>query len=163
MGITMNMDGVEAQQGGGPLPDGDYIVRIDKAVEIAGRTNGTPGIECTMVVLVGDHKDRLVWDTMWITTKALGMVRHRLESAGVPIPHGEFVLEAQQLVGRRVQVTVRTEKYEAKDGSQKDRNVVKGWKPAPGSSGNDPLAAPVGNDIPTPAPAAAVSDDDIPF
>ena len=173
MSIPVNFNGVEPQeggQGGAPLPDGDYIVRIDKATEIQGRTNGTPGIECTMVVLVGDHKNRLLWDTVWITPKTLGMVRHKLDVMGIPVTDGPFSIEPDHFLGRRVTATVRQETYEHQ-GDTRTKNVVKGWQPAPSTGGPDPLAStgdpfakPAGNDIPAPAAAApTTSDADIPF
>jgi hypothetical protein len=161
MGIPMNMNGVDPQQGGGPLPNGDYIVKIVDAVEIEGRTNKTPGIECTMEVLVGDHAERRVWDTIWVTPKTLGMVRWRLECAGVPIPDGEFELEGRHLMGRRVLVTVRQEAYTGRDGEQKTKAAVKGWKPAPAAAPDDPFVNAASVDPgSTPPPH---TDDDIPF
>lgn len=159
MGIPTDFNGVESKEGGGVIPDGDYIVRIDKATEIAGRTNGTPGIECTMTILVGDEKDRQVWDTVWVTPKTLPMVRHKFDVMGVPVPDGPFTIEPDHFLGRRLIAVVRQEAYTNKDGDEKTRAAVKAWKPAPSSGGADPLAN-AGNGIPTPAPPvpAATSD-----
>ena len=157
----MNMNGVDPQSGSGPLPPGDYVVKIVEAEEIESRTNETPGIECTMEVLVGEHAERRVWDTIWVTPKTLGMVRWRLECAGVQIPDGDFELEARPLVGRRVQVTVRHEPYTNRDGEQKTKAAVKGWKAPPGAGGDDPLTSPASD--PGPADRPPHTDDDIPF
>jgi hypothetical protein len=155
------MGGVEPQQGGGgPLPDGDYIVRITAASERTANS-GTPGFEFEMEVLVGDHAGRKVWDRLWFTDKTKGMVLWRMECAGIKVPDGDFTLEPDHFIGKRVQVTTRQEPYEGKDGSMKTRAEVKGWNPPPGGGNGvpgDPLAADPGS------PAPPRDDDDaIPF
>lgn len=166
MGIRLNMNGVEPQTGGsGPLPEGEYIVKIIEATEKTAST-GTPGIECTMEVLVGEHEGGRVWDNIWLSEKALGVARHKLECAGVPIPEDEFVLEAQHLVGRRVQVVVRHEAYTDRESNQRTAARVKAWSapPGAGAASDDPFSGGgAGTGIPNPAPAGPADDDDIPF
>lgn len=167
MGVRLNMQGVEPQQGGGgPLPDGDYIVRITAAAERRANS-GTQGFEFEMEVLVGEHQGRKVWDRLWFTDKTKGMVLWRMECAGIKVPDGDFTLEPDHFMGKRVQITTRLEDYPANDGSTKQRAEVKGWSPPPsGSNGmaGDPLAADPGPEAPARgAGGGGALDDDIPF
>lgn len=163
MGVRMNFDGVEPQAGGGsgPLPDGEYIVRITAAAERTAST-GTPGFEFEMEVLVGEFEGRKVWDRLWFTPRTAGQVRWKMECAGIPIPVGEVTVEPEHFEGRRVLVVVRQEQYTANDGNEKTRAAVQGWQPAPGSgtASDDPFSGGAG--APSPKPAGA-DDDDIPF
>lgn len=146
MGISVNFDGVEATQGGGPLPEGEYLVVIDEAEQTTSQ-GGTPGVSTKLRVIRGEHEDRLLWDTIWITDKAMGVARWKLECAGLPIPQGQFNLEPRNLVGRKVKVVVKQEEYDGKV-----RARVKAWDSA---GQNDGVADPMAG--------AAKPDEDIPF
>lgn len=162
MGIPMNLDGVEPQEGGGggPLPDGEYIVRITACAQRTAST-GTPGFEMEMTVLVGEFEGRKVWDRLWFTPNTAGQVRWKMECAGIPIPAGNFTVEPEHFEGRRVKIVVRQEAYTAKDGTQKTRAEVNGWQAPPGSGAEDPFAQMTDGDPGSQAPPR--DDDDIPF
>jgi hypothetical protein len=143
MGIDVDFTGVEATPGGGPVAEGEYRCRIDEAKEKVAST-GTPGVEVVLKIMGGEYDGRLLWDTIWISDKALGVARWKLQCAGLKVPDGPFRLEARQLVGRVIKATVRHEEYDGKF-----RARVKAWDEAEGAAG--------------PAPAPRTGDDDIPF
>lgn len=163
MAIPVSFDGVEPMAGGGIVPPGDYLVRVDAADETES-SRGTPGIEMQLRIVGGPEDGRLLFDTLWITAKAMGMVRHRLECMGVAIPAGKWQLSPQTVTGRRARVVVRHEQYTSREGEQKTRAKVAAWEPV----GSDwPPASPF-EDAPSAAPAAAGGgridpDGDIPF
>lgn len=172
MGIRVNLNGVEPQQGsgGGPLPDGTYVVRINSATQRVAST-GTPGFEFEMEVVVGEFEGRKVWDRLWFTANTAGQVRWKMECAGITIPNGEFTVEPGDFERKRVKIVVRQEQFVGKDGTNKTRAAVQGWEAPLGGSqqGNDPFGASQGAQQPLmqpPAPPAgtgAYPDDDIPF
>ncbi|HWH13294.1 MAG TPA: DUF669 domain-containing protein [Miltoncostaeaceae bacterium] len=158
MAIPVNFDGIEAKAGGGMVPPGEYRVRVEHAEETTAST-GTPGIELQLRVVGGPEDGGLLFDTIWITPRAMPFVRHRLECMGVKIPAGQWSLTPQPLLGRVARVVVRHETYTSREGEQKVRPRVAGWeKPA----ADWPPAAPF--EEPTQAPTGgAGGDDDIPF
>lgn len=140
MGISVNFDGVEAQQGGGPIAEGKYMCVIHEAKETTSQ-QGTPGVEVVFRIVGGDFDGRFIWDRIWFTQKAMGMARWKVECTGMVIPAGAWTLEPSALVNRRVEVTVRHEEYDGKTQAK-----VKGWDPAGNAQ-----------------PATAANGDDIPF
>lgn len=156
--LTVNFDDVEPMTGGGPLPEGEYVMKIVEAKAIKS-SRATPGIEVKFEVAQGDHLGRVQYDRLWLTSKALGVVLAKLQSVHYPLPQGTFRLDPSKLLGRRCSVVVRHEEYEGKTNGR-----VAGWNEIPGANGSsDPLA---GGGLPAtefPAPTANGSDDDIPF
>lgn len=140
MGIVVDFTGVEASQGGGPLPEGEYVCVIDESKEVTSR-QGTDGVEMKMRVAEGDCMGRFVWDRIWFTQAALGVARWKLQCARITIPEGSFTLNPANLVGRKVKVVVRHEEYDGKT-----RARVVGWEEASGTSASP--AAQVHDDIP---------------
>lgn len=146
MAIEADFGGVDAQQGGGMPDPGKYLCIIDDVEEKTAST-GTPGIGVTFRIRGGDFDDRLLWDNIWITERALGRAKWCLECAGIKVPDGRFSIEPRQLIGAKVVLTVRHEEYQAKDGATKVRAAVKAWD-KPGAEQQS---------------AASTKDDDIPF
>jgi hypothetical protein len=143
MTLTVNLDGVESSNVEA-LPPGEHLVKITAAVETFSNS-GTPGVKVTMT----DQAGRLAWDRLWITDKALGILKAKLEAAGYPIPSGEFELVPAALVGRKVKVTVSTEEYGGRERQRVDR-----WAEVPGQPAMQVPAASV---------PATRDDDSIPF
>lgn len=150
MSIELDFTDTEAYQGGGIIPEGQYLVQIIDTKEIRSTVKGTPGIECTFEVVGGPDAGRKLWDTLWITQGAAGRVKWNLEAAGVPVPNGRLSIDPFVLQGKRVKVTVRHEQYE-KDGETRTAAKVKSWD------------APTGGFSPSAAAAPAASDSEIPF
>lgn len=149
-----SMDGVEANSFN-LIPKGTYVVAVEEAKEVRGASNGTPGIALVLKIVGPTHKNRNLWDDLWITEKALGRLRSALEALRVPIPSGGFSLDPSSLVGRACRVIVDHEPWETtdKDTGEVKRGikaVVKAYLKTEDAGG-----------VAGPAPAAA--DSDIPF
>lgn len=141
--LSVNLDGVESA-GAEALPAGEHLVTITQAVETVSNS-GTAGIKVTLA----DEAGRMAWDRVWLTEKALGILRAKLEAAGYPIPAGEFVIVPEALVGRRVRIAVSYEEYNGRERQRVDR-----WSAV---DGQPPMVVPA-------APARVVDPDDgIPF
>jgi len=125
------------------VPEGTYAVIVTDAEEKTS-SKGTPGIGLDLEITEGSEKGRAVWDTAWVTEKAMWRVKKVLSALKYEIPEGEFDLNTADLIGRRMFVSVEHEKY---DGKMRTRVVdmlpQDGWDP---------------NDLPEPKP-----EDDIPF
>lgn len=141
MPLTVNLDGVEANNVVG-LPPGEHLVKITAAVPTISNS-GTEGLKVTFI----DQQGRMAWDRVWITEKALGILRAKLEAAGYPIPSGEFDIEAGALVGQKVTIGLSEEEY-----GGRTRTRVDWWRAVPGQ----PAAV-------VKKTAAPTSDDEIPF
>lgn len=157
MSIELDFTDTEAYQGGGIVPEGQYLVQIIEAKEIRSQQKGTPGIECTFEIVGGPDNGRKLFDTLWITQGAAGRVKWCLEAAGIPVPNGKLAIDPFMLQSKRVKVTVRHEKYQ-KEGEERTAARVKAWDAA--TSGFSP-GAPTG--APASASPAAAKDDEIPF
>jgi hypothetical protein len=126
------------------IEPGTYAVIVTDAEERTAST-GTDGIALDLEITEGSDKGRGLWDTCWVTEKAMWRVKKMLAALQFPIPEGEFNLEPSQLIGRRMFVVVDHEMY---DGKTRARVVDM----LPDAS-FDPLQA-------MPAPPA---DDGVPF
>lgn len=161
MSINVDFTGVEAVAYDGPgdlIPEGSYLVRVEKA-EVGYSQAGNEGIKLRLKVQGGDHDGRVVFDDLWLTEKALGYVRYRLEVMGAKIPDGPFNLDPDHLVGRRARVEVVHETFR-----EKTRAKVAGWSRIEA----EPVGNPFEGDLPVEKPAAAAhrdpaDDDSIPF
>jgi len=149
MTINLNLDGVEAWSGGGgALPDGDYWVKITDADE--GRSKGGyPQIELELEVIAGDLTGSSTRDWVVITENSLGRVRALLEAANLEIPPGQFSLDAVRLVGRSVEIVVRSEVH-----GGKKRSRVKAYQRIESDVPSDSVPIATG---------ASAKDEEIPF
>ncbi len=59
-----------------PLPSGEYRCSIASG-ELFNAKSGTPGYKLKLVVLDGDHVDRVVWHDVWLSEAALPMAKSR--------------------------------------------------------------------------------------
>ena len=132
--ITINLDDVEAWKGGAVLPVGTHLVRCTDAEE--GRSSG------------GHFEIHLTWEALdasgqiqdWvqITETTLGKVRQLLEATRLPIPSGEFSLEARPFLGATAEVVVR--ERPKPDGTPRAEIVA--YNPPPGQQSDVPGAGP---------------------
>jgi hypothetical protein len=154
------------------LPDDKYPLKISK-VEIRTSTNtGKTGFNITCDVISGEHKNRKLFHTFWLSPenpKAMGFFFADMGNLGIPRnffltnPSNETLMT--QLKGRTFLGKVGTEEYNGKE-SNKIQNISKletvggagpaggppapaGMAPAPTGMAPAPTAAPA----PTPEPA----------
>jgi hypothetical protein len=81
-----------------PLPSGEYRCGVVSG-ELFTATKGTPGYKIKLVVVAGDHTDRVVWHDIWLTEPAMKMAKRDLGKLGVtsfdqldrPLPEGIIV------------------------------------------------------------------------
>ena len=80
------------------LPSGEYRCSIASGELFTAKT-GTPGYKLKLVVLEGEHADRVVWHDVWLSEAALPMAKRDLGKLGVtsleqlerPLPDGIIV------------------------------------------------------------------------
>jgi hypothetical protein len=154
MTISIDFTDTEAYQGGGIVPEGQYLAQVVETKETRSAVKATPGIEVTFEIVGGPDAGRKLWDTLWLTQNAAGRVKWCLQSAGITVPNGPMNIDPFALQGKRVKLTVRHEQYE-KDGETRTAAKVKSWDAptsgfAPGTPGAPAAgaAAPSGSDIP---------------
>ena len=78
-----------------PLPRGTYRARVTDG-ELVTSKGGTPGYTLTFNVVDGEHSNRRLWHTAWLTPAALPMTKRDLAKLGVtsldmldgPLPPG---------------------------------------------------------------------------
>lgn len=92
---------------------GTYAVIVTDAEERTAST-GTQGVALDLEISEGSDKGRGLWDTCWVTEKAMWRVKKMLAALQFPIPEGEFDLDPSELIGRRMFVTVDHEEYDGK-------------------------------------------------
>lgn len=68
-----------------PLPPGKYVCRIIKG-ELRENRNGTPEYVLTFRVLEGDHSDRQIWLSLYLTENALSYTKRDLAKIGITSP-----------------------------------------------------------------------------
>jgi hypothetical protein len=81
-----------------PLPSGEYRCTIASG-ELFTAKKGTLGYKLKLVVLKGEHADRLIWHDVWLSELALPMAKRDLGKLGItsleqlerPLPEGIVV------------------------------------------------------------------------
>jgi hypothetical protein len=112
------------------VPEGTYAVIVTDAEEKTS-SKGTPGIGLDLEITEGSEKGRAVWDTAWVTEKAMWRVKKVLSALKYEIPEGEFDLNTADLIGRRAFVSVEHEEYDGKTRARvTDFMEQDGWDPA---------------------------------
>lgn len=167
MGINMNLTGVEPWSANTVLSPGSHTVRVIEAEEKPANT-GTPQIILQMEAISGAEAGGKIRDWIAITEKCLGRVAQIMQAFGMPIPQGNFSLEAQSFVGKVATVIVRSEpgrkdpsKTFSKVAAYEQADSNAGGAPAPS---DDPFVQGQQNGQgPVPAAAGGFPDDDIPF
>lgn len=109
---------------------GVYSVIVTDAEERTAST-GRPGIGLDLEITEGSNKGRAVWDTCWLSEKAMWRMKKMLSALQYEIPAGEFDLNCADLIGRRMFVTVDHEEYDGKTKVRVvDMTVDSTWNPA---------------------------------
>ncbi len=126
MSVNLNMDNVST--GFEPIPIGAYEVCVTQFEEITANS-GTEGVSFTYVVQEGEYAGRKLFDTYWITEKALYRLKNALEAMGVNIPAGNFNLCADDVIGKYIFASVDVGTYTDSAGEDKTKNIVKGLTP----------------------------------
>ena len=81
-----------------PLPSGEYRCIIASG-ELFNAKSGTPGYKLKLVVVQGEHVDRVVWHDLWLSEAALPMTKRDLRKLEItspeqlerPLPEGILV------------------------------------------------------------------------
>ena len=80
------------------MPSGEYRCSIASG-ELFNAKTGTPGYKLKLVVVEGEHADRVVWHDVWLSEAALPMAKRDLGKLGItsleqlerPLPEGIIV------------------------------------------------------------------------
>jgi hypothetical protein len=156
MGITLNVDGVEAWASAAILPPGKHLVTIERA-EDGTSSGGNPQVALEMSAVGGEHAGFTVRDWLTITPAALGRVVQFLDAAKIDRPSGDFEFPTTKLPGRKLVVLVKQEPKN--DGSGDMRTVVAAYMPADQAGADVPAdTAGLGTNG-----ASSKQDEDIPF
>lgn len=138
--------------------------RIRNPRFILSSNKGTPGIEMDLEIESGEFAGMSMTDTLWLSAKALGMVKWKVESAGGSMPAGDFEPTADDAGVNAIRASIdgaRVKFMVVMEPGVKDPTKlyakVDAWDKADGAASDD-LSPGM-----TSAPAGAVADDDIPF
>jgi hypothetical protein len=70
----------------GPLPPGEYTVRVLSGELFNAKRKNTPGYKLTCEVTEGEHENRRLWLDFWLTPAALPMTKRDLAKIGIDRP-----------------------------------------------------------------------------
>jgi hypothetical protein len=98
-----------------PLPSGEYRCTIASG-ELFNAKSGTPGYKLKLVVVDGEHADRVVWHDVWLSEAALPLAKRDLGKLGITTPEQ---LERPLPVGIVVKAKVALRKND--DGTEYNR------------------------------------------
>lgn len=152
MTLTVNLAGVEAWTGGGVLPPGWHLCRIEALDDTQRSRNDYDQLVIEWSAVEGEHAGLGITEWLVITANSLGKVKAFLDAIGVPTD-GEVRIEAAELRGRRAMVLVQNEPDRVDP--DKVRSRVKAHALPPGGASGAPVGAA--------ASAAMARNDDIPF
>lgn len=152
----INFQNVEDAEDYSPLPDGVYLCRLANIADNNQTKAGDEMWDLKFVVERGEYRGRHIFDRISFGLKALSRVKLLCSRLGIDVTQSVDVTPGL-LLARKVYVTVETETYIDRDGTEKPRNNVPfaGYAPHENGSG---AASPV-----APAGGADDDDDDLPF
>lgn len=115
------------------IPDGEYVLRIEKAIEGVSKSGGDYQVRVDFKVAEGQHKNFPInWHRVTFVPadrKGAGLAIHFLKCIGEPW-EGEFQIDPKRWVSRRVLAYIEAEEYNGY------KNMKVRWtKPAPDTSG----------------------------
>ena len=119
----------------GPLPDGEYLCRIER-VECSQSQYGDEMWNMRLAVQGGPHAGRVIYDNLAFSAESLPRVKLLCACIKLDLS-GELDLTPEMLRGRDVRVRVGTEKYQ---GRARNKVFFDGYAPAQGetpSEGSD--------------------------
>jgi hypothetical protein len=105
-----------------PLPEDDYLCRVDN-VEEALTGAGDEMWKVRHLVTKGEFKGRYIFDNLVFSEKALKRAKLILRCLGVDVS-GEINLTPEMIKGKQAIVTVKLEDYVDDEGREKKRNRV---------------------------------------
>lgn len=105
--MQVNLNGVSSATSSGPIPPGQYHVRV---VDVTEKSNQ---VRLELQVLDAEFSGRLVWDSLFSTPKALPRLRLAAEALGFDCD-GMVDLSAESLRGRECLVTVEDSEYDGR-------------------------------------------------
>jgi hypothetical protein len=96
--LGLAWDSTKAAEDLKPLPPAEYRCRVASG-ELFNARSGNPGYKLKLVVMDGEHVDRLIWLDFWLTEAALPMTKRDLGKLGIvsleqlerPLPDGIIV------------------------------------------------------------------------
>jgi hypothetical protein len=151
MTIVVDLTDVEAWKGGGILPPGWHLCRIEAADDTQHSRNGFDQLIVEWSALKGEHAGLGITEWLVVTPLSYGKVKAFLNAVGIATDEGEVRIEPDVLRGRQAMIFVQNEPD--RNDPEKVRSRVKAHDRAVG--------------IAAPAPAAAAASmarhDDIPF
>lgn len=116
-----------------PLPPGDYFCRVDKVKDGTSK-QGNRKWDITFKVMEGQHKGRLVWDTLTFSENALWRVKVALKRLGFDVS-GKVSIHPHELEGREAILALIVD-HSMYQGQPQSRNKVKAYvDPSPSQEG----------------------------
>lgn len=146
MTLTIDLTNVEAWEAGDILPPGTHYVEVASAAE-GTSSNGNPQLELEMRAVGGEYEGGTIRDWIHFTPKTAGKVKQVLGAFGVGDLDSQVSLSADDLLGKRAQILVRTETYDGKE-----RTKIKAYEAAASPAENGNGSSPAKSD-----------SDDLPF
>lgn len=113
---TVTLDGKKMKEGGGSrrVPEGDYKVKITKAVREVNPNTDNTQIKLTLDILDGPKSSGTIIDYLTLTEKAMFRVGNLLDALGMNYPGKAFKLPLDKLVGKEFGVTMADDEYNGK-------------------------------------------------
>jgi len=105
-----------------PLPEGEYLCRVD-SIEEALTGAGDEMWKVRLAVVGGEYKGRYIFDNLVFSEKALKRAKFVCRCLGVDVS-GEVDLTTEMIIGKQANVRVEIEEYVDDEGKEKARNRV---------------------------------------
>ena len=142
-----------------PIPEGEYLVEVEK-VEERSTNAGDEMWSLTFAVVEGEYAGRKVWDNMVFSEAAMGRVKLICSRMGLSVK-GEVDLKPSMLMGRRVIVDTYHEEYEDNDGNTKTKSSIPFAGYTRPEDGGEPSSS--GSSSSENGEEGGGDDDDLPF
>lgn len=121
--MSINWDNVSTEQTGyEPLPEGNYDLFVEKCEEDITKNGNT----CFNFTFIVEGKKRKVFDTLYLTEKALNRFKKASSCLNVELK-GEYQPKAEDYIGKQCNASLIITSYIDKNGQTKQKNEINWW------------------------------------
>ena len=112
--VAVDFTGVESGGGSARVKEGDYHIKIVKAVLTEAKSSGNSMFVFTVEIQEGKYKGKKLLDRAVLTQESLWKLKQILEAIGVNVPSKKVAIDVTKYIGEEAGVTVSDREHEGK-------------------------------------------------
>lgn len=104
--------------------EGDYGVKVVKAVTGKSKVQKTPQVEVTFQFLDGKYKGDKIVDQFYLSENSLWRLRNLIEGMGLKVPSKKIKIDIKKWIGKKLAITIEDDEWENDEGKTRVKSRV---------------------------------------